>query len=49
MGDQLLSRMVQSLVISGVDLGSLVSLMLAPGAQLDDLIMDWSPQLAVPA
>ncbi len=48
-GDQLLSRPVHELVRSGVDLGSLASLMLAPGAQLDQLILDWTPQLAVPA
>ncbi len=47
MGDQALSHPVQQLVSRGTDLGPLVAEMLAPGARLDEILMDCMLQSAV--
>lgn len=49
MGDQALSRPVHRLVLSGADISPIVPYLLAPGARLDQLIMEFSPQFAIPA
>ena len=49
MGDQALSRPVHRLVRSGMDISPIVPALLSPGARLDQLIMEFSPQYAIPA